>query len=98
MASIKDPRGAEARALAALGDFDGKRVLEIGCGDGRLTWLYAEQAAEVLGVDTEEESIGKRAPRCPTSSADRVEFRVADAQALDVPRQRFDIAFLSWSL
>lgn len=98
MASIKDPRGAEARALAALGEFDGKRVLEIGCGDGRLTWLYAEQAAEVLGVDPEEESIREARAALPDQLADRVEFRVADARALDVPRERFDIAFLSWSL
>jgi ubiquinone/menaquinone biosynthesis C-methylase UbiE len=98
MASVKDPRGAEARALAELGDFEGKRVLEIGCGDGRLTWLYVEQAAEVLGVDPEEESIREARAALPDQLADRVEFRVADAQALDVPRQRFDIAFLSWSL
>jgi ubiquinone/menaquinone biosynthesis C-methylase UbiE len=98
MASVKDPRGAEARALATLGDFDGMRVLEIGCGDGRLTWLYAEQATEVLGIDPEEESIREARAALPDQLADRVEFRVADAQALDVPRQRFDIAFLSWSL
>ena len=41
---------------------------------------------------------GKRARALPDRLRDRVEFRVADAQALDVPRQRFDIAFLSWSL
>jgi len=98
MASVKDPRGAEADALAALGDFDGKRVLEIGCGEGRLTWLYAEHAAEVLGIDPDEESIREARTALPDQLADRVEFRVADAQALDVPRQRFDIAFLSWSL
>jgi ubiquinone/menaquinone biosynthesis C-methylase UbiE len=98
MASVKDAGSAEARALAALGAFDGKRVLEIGCGDGRLTWLYAERAAEVLGVDTEEESIREAQRALPDQLKDRVEFRVADAQALDVPRPRFDIAFLSWSL
>jgi ubiquinone/menaquinone biosynthesis C-methylase UbiE len=98
MASVKDPRGAEARALAALGDFVGKRVLEIGCGDGRLTWLYAEEAAQVLGIDPEEESIREARAALPDQLEDRVEFRVAEAQALDVPRQRFDIAFLSWSL
>lgn len=98
MASVKDPESAEARALAELGDFEGKRVLEIGCGDGRLTWLFAEQAAEVLGVDTEEESIRQAHEALPDQLRDRVEFRVADVQALDVPRQRFDIAFLSWSL
>lgn len=98
MVSVKDPRNAEERALAALGGFDGKRVVEIGCGDGRLTWLYAEQAAEVLGIDPDEESIGAARHSLPDQLKDRVEFRVADVQALDVPRQRFDIAFLSWSL
>lgn len=98
MASVKDPIGVEARALAELADFDGKRVLEIGCGDGRMTLLYAEQARNVLGVDVEEESIREARAALPDRLADRVEFRVADAQSLDVPRQRFDIAFLSWSL
>jgi ubiquinone/menaquinone biosynthesis C-methylase UbiE len=98
MTSVKDPTGIEARVLAELADFEGQRVLEIGCGDGRLTWLYAEQAREVLGVDSDEEAIRDARSVLPDRLADRVEFRVADAQALDVPRQRFDIAFLSWSL
>jgi magnesium-protoporphyrin O-methyltransferase len=96
--SVKDTEGAEVDALAAIADFDGKRVLEIGCADGRMTWLYAEQATEVLGVDIEEESIREARAALPAHLADRVAFRVADAQSLDVPRPRFDIAFLSWSL
>jgi ubiquinone/menaquinone biosynthesis C-methylase UbiE len=98
MASVKDPTGTEARALAGLADFEGKRVLEIGCGNGRMTFLYAEQAREVLGIDVDEESIREARAELPDRLADRVEFRVVDAEALDVPRQRFDIAFLSWSL
>ena len=85
-------------AFAEFAKWKGKRVLEIGCGDGRMTFLYAEQAREVLGVDVEEESIRDARAALPDRLADRVEFRVADAEALDVPRQRFDIAFLSWSL
>jgi len=98
MGSVKDPEGVEVEALAAIADFDGKRVLEIGCGDGRMTWLYAEQTTEVLGVDTDEELIRDAHAALPADLADRVEFRVADAQSLNVPRPRFDIAFLSWSL
>ena len=98
MASVKDPTGVEARVLAELADFDDRRVLEIGCDDGRLTWVYADQARAVLGVDVEEDAIQEARAALPDRLADRVEFRVADAQSLDVPRQRFDIAFLSWSL
>ncbi len=98
MTSLKDPEGAEIRALGALADFSGKRVLEIGCGDGRLTWLYADETAEVLAVDSDEESINDARAALPDRLRDRVGFRVAEAQSLDVPGQRFDIAFLSWSL
>jgi ubiquinone/menaquinone biosynthesis C-methylase UbiE len=98
VASTKDAGGSELDALNALVDFSGKRVIEIGCGEGRMTWLYADETAEVLGVDPDEESIADARAALPSRLADRVEFRVADAQALDVPRQRFDIAFLSWSL
>jgi ubiquinone/menaquinone biosynthesis C-methylase UbiE len=96
--SVKDATGTEARALAELADFGGKRVLEVGCGDGRMTWLYAREAAEVLGIDPEGDSIAEARAALPAELADRVSFRVAEAEALEVPRPRFDIAFLSWSL
>jgi len=32
-------------------DFSGKDVLEIGCGNGRVTWCYADSVASVLAVD-----------------------------------------------
>ena len=98
MGSVKDPDGAEARALGQMVDFSGRRVLEVGCGDGRITWLYAADAAEVLGIDPDEEAIAEARAATPRRLADRVEFRVAEAESLEVPRQRFDIAFLSWSL
>ena len=46
-----DPEGAELAALGKLVDFAGLRVLEVGCGDGRLTWRYAGEAASVLATD-----------------------------------------------
>jgi hypothetical protein len=70
MASVKEPTGVEGRAFAELADFDGKRVLEIGCGDGRMSWLYAEQAREVLGVDCQRgsfQAVPARPPRAPVS-------------------------------
>ena len=52
-----DPEGVEARVLHDLVDFRDKAVLEIGCGDGRMTWLYADAAASVLAIDPDEPSI-----------------------------------------
>jgi 2-polyprenyl-3-methyl-5-hydroxy-6-metoxy-1,4-benzoquinol methylase len=94
---VKDPEGAEARVLGQTADFTGKRVLEIGCGDGRLTWVYAPRAASVLGIDPDEEQIAIARSATPPELADRVQFEVGEAE--DLSRTAvFDVAFLSWSL
>lgn len=98
VSSVRDASGTEATALARLGAFNGKRVLEIGCGDGRVTWMYASDAALVLAIDPEADAIEDARRATPAELAERVEFRVAKAEELAVPPPKFDIAFLSWSL
>jgi predicted RNA methylase len=93
-----DPEANEPAALVDFaGSFAGKRVLEIGCGDGRLTWLYAEGAARVVAIDPDADDIALAIRNCPLDLRERVEFRVA--AILDfVPSGKFDLALLSWSL
>jgi 2-polyprenyl-3-methyl-5-hydroxy-6-metoxy-1,4-benzoquinol methylase len=94
---VKDPEGAEASVLGRTADFTGARVLEVGCGDGRLTWLYAPRAESVLGIDPDEEQIGLARSAMPSELADRVQFEVGEAEDLSRTAD-FDVAFLSWSL
>ena len=46
-----DPEGAHLAALRRLAAFRGQRVLEVGCGDGRLTLGVAADGATVLAFD-----------------------------------------------
>ena len=46
-----DPEGNEVRALRRAGPWRGKRVLEIGCGEGRLTLRLAGLGARVDAID-----------------------------------------------
>jgi ubiquinone/menaquinone biosynthesis C-methylase UbiE len=98
MAVFPDPEDTETRALHDYADFSGKRVLEIGCGDGRLTWRYADRAAHVVAIDPKAEDIAAAREDCPMELRDRIEFRVTRLEDLILPAEKFDLALLSWSL
>jgi len=92
-----DPEDSETAALMAFaGGFGGKIVLEIGCGDGRLTWRYARDAARVVAIDPDEDEI--KAAREDRPHNLRVEFRAASIAQYDAPDAAFDTAILSWAL
>lgn len=82
--------------MRGLVDLAGKRVLEIGCGDGRFTYLCAHDTQYVLGVDPERAEIARARRDRPAELAKRVRFRVA--KTISAPRRRFDVALFSWSL
>ncbi len=98
MTVILDPEDTETKALHDYADFSGKRVLEIGCGDGRLTWRYADRAAHVIAIDPKAEDIETALEDCPAELRERIEFRVARLEDLILPAEKFDLALLSWSL
>lgn len=94
-----DPEDTETNALLDFAaDFDGRRVLEIGCGDGRLTWRYADRAAYVIAIDPDADDIAVALEDRPPHLHDRVEFRACRLEDFEPPRELFDIAILSWSL
>jgi ubiquinone/menaquinone biosynthesis C-methylase UbiE len=93
-----DPEGVEIHALEQLAPVDGLRVLELGCGDGRLTFRYADAAASVLAVDPDAEKIEAARASLPQKLAGIVTFAVAGAEEVDVPRRTFDLALFAWSL
>lgn len=98
MRAFIDREGAETRALRELVDFTGKRVLEVGCGDGRVTWRYADRSASVLAIDPIERDIRRALRDMPRGLQRTVRFEVADITAYALPRRAFDVVVLSHSL
>jgi ubiquinone/menaquinone biosynthesis C-methylase UbiE len=94
----RDPDGVETSAIAALVQLDGQRVVDVGCGTGRLTTLAAASATAVYAFDPDADSVAKAQASLSEEARKRVRFAVHDAEALDVPRRRFDVALCGWSL
>jgi ubiquinone/menaquinone biosynthesis C-methylase UbiE len=73
-------------------------VLEVGCGEGRLTTFAAARAASVYAFDPSAENVAATRAALTSEQRRRVHFAVHDAEPLDVARERFDIALCGWSL
>jgi ubiquinone/menaquinone biosynthesis C-methylase UbiE len=95
---VRDAQGVEPAAIAGVADLDGGRVLEVGCGEGRLTRFAASHAREVYAFDPDGARVGTAEAALAPELRKRVTFGVHDAEALDVERRRFDLALCGWSL
>jgi 2-polyprenyl-3-methyl-5-hydroxy-6-metoxy-1,4-benzoquinol methylase len=95
-----DPENNESRALFDMVDFSGQNVLEIGCGDGRVTWFYADQAAHVTAIDPVASQIALAKDHLPGQLKDRLEFQHSAFEdfAASSPSSVYDIILLSQSL
>lgn len=100
MTIIKDPEGHEATVLNAMANFQNHRVLEIGCGDGRLTWRLADNAAFVMALDPNADDIEKAKGNTPERSREKVSFLPSTLEdfVASYTGAKFNSAIFSWSL
>jgi ubiquinone/menaquinone biosynthesis C-methylase UbiE len=98
MADALDPEGAEIRVLNSLIRLRGRDVLEIGAGNGRLTWRYAERVASIVALEPDDGRVARAQAAITPGLLDRVDFRRADVTAVDLPDSAFDVALFSWSI
>jgi 2-polyprenyl-6-hydroxyphenyl methylase/3-demethylubiquinone-9 3-methyltransferase len=92
---VPDLHDVEDRRIDALVNLVGARVLEVGCGEGRLTAFAAARGSSVYAFDPSAERVEKARA---VTDGERVRFGVHGAEALDVERESFDVALCGWSL
>jgi ubiquinone/menaquinone biosynthesis C-methylase UbiE len=76
----------------------GKRVLDLGCGDGRLALGVAPFATRVDGIDPDPEAIATAKRNARKAGVPNVRFAAGAAQHLPYPDEAFDVVILSWTL
>lgn len=76
--------------LELVGDAQGCRGLEIGCGDGELAVELEKRGAIVTGIDASAAMISAARKRASQQDTD-IAFQVAMAEELPCPSKRFDL-------
>jgi ubiquinone/menaquinone biosynthesis C-methylase UbiE len=76
----------------------GKRVLDLGCGDGRLALGAAAYARTVDGLDPDAELIASARAKARATGRRNARFQVGAGQSLPYATGSFDVVILSWTL
>ncbi|HEY8813543.1 MAG TPA: class I SAM-dependent methyltransferase [Candidatus Dormibacteraeota bacterium] len=76
----------------------GKRVLDLGCGDGRLALGVSPFATRVDGMDPDPAAIAAARMNARKAGVRNVRFAVGAAQQLPYSDAAFDLVILSWTL
>jgi ubiquinone/menaquinone biosynthesis C-methylase UbiE len=93
-----DSQQNEVQALRRAAEWRGRRVLEIGCGDGRLTLRLARLGAQVEAVDPDAAGIRAARRQLPRRLAGQVRYHVGEAEHLKFPDESFDVVVFAWAL
>ncbi len=94
-----DPAQRELRALERVTRWHGRRVLEVGCGDGRLTMRLARLgAATIRAFDPAAKVVRAARAALPSRYHGRVDYRVGRAERLPYRAHEFDCVVFAWAL
>jgi ubiquinone/menaquinone biosynthesis C-methylase UbiE len=81
---LENFRGRHIFFLDSLLGLKGKKILEIGCGNGGSSVALAEQGAEVFGLDVDESSLALAADRAAVYGlSDKIFLKNGNAEVLD---------------
>jgi ubiquinone/menaquinone biosynthesis C-methylase UbiE len=95
---VRDPEQNEPEYLGRIEKLSGARVIEIGCGNGRLTWRYVSLVDSVIGIDPETDALKEAIDSKPLEGSLRFGAVRALAERLPLKAESFDVALFSWSL
>ena len=78
-----------------LGDLAGKRILDVGCGEGEDAMILAKLGARVTGLDVSPAAVELARQRAAINGvSDLAEFVCAPLNAANLPERSFDVIWI----
>ena len=98
--SLTEPGGGwQALGAGLAAGFAGKRVADLGCGEGALTLLLARFVEQVVAFDQSENMLNLVAERAAEQNVlDQLDLRVGNLESLTLSGEEFDAVFISQAL
>lgn len=91
-----DPR-SEVALIERYAPLRAKDVLEVGCGNGRVTLAYAARAKSVVAIEPSAQQLRQARARARRAGLSRVRFSQRPAQT-GIRGGPYDVVLFSWSL
>jgi ubiquinone/menaquinone biosynthesis C-methylase UbiE len=83
--------------IKRFSDIEQKSVLEIGCGNGGVTYALAPYAKSWHAIDISSSMIDDAIKHMQPELIDKLTFDVCDFESIDEPVNTYDIVFFSYS-
>jgi ubiquinone/menaquinone biosynthesis C-methylase UbiE len=97
MKPVVDPEGVEVTHFISACQPKGKKIIEIGCGHGTLTYQYSSLPTMIMAIDPAQSELIIAKENQPESRKS-INFIRAKGEGLPFPAHSFDIALFSSSL
>ncbi|WP_372796362.1 ArsR/SmtB family transcription factor [Pontiella sp.] len=98
--SLTEPGGGwQALAAGLAAGFSGKRVADLGCGEGALALLLARFADQVVAYDQSENMLNLVSEKASEQKLrSQLDLKVGNLEHLDLSGEQFDAVFISQAL
>lgn len=90
---INDKEHLTVEKILTFADFESQAVLEVGCGNGRITQGLIGKAESLIAIDPNTDAIANAIKRTPN-----VDFRIGSGENLEFNDASFDIVVFTLSL
>lgn len=94
----RDPERTVIRTLLRRTPIRGARVIDVGCGDGRLTRQIARVARAVVAIDPDPAILARARSLTPRRLRNKIRYLRGTAERPGITGPRFDVALFSGSL
>ena len=89
----QDKNGITFKNILRFTDLCNQEILEIGCGDGRITSYFIGKSKRLVAIDPNEDSVSKAKKNIVGA-----DFRIGSGEFLEFPSRSFDLVLFTLSL